>query len=510
MAWQDEVEAIGMSGLEENRGDREQSGGNGETSQGPEANDVPLKDGRIAIADGIVTVTPPEDGGRWPIIRPGKNVQLSVNGEIIEEAHTLGPDDVVDMKPLDEKPSAEIHVSVSSTKMQATASIQRHAGKRFQIFDLPGQPYARISAELAEIVDPPDVSVQEILDKLTEAGVVFGIKEAEVQDLAANPSPQPKVVAEGMPPTEPEDGVIRFLFTEIAEVDIDYTASRIDLYDRHAISWVQPRDVLAEKIEPVPGKPGTDVFGNAIRPRNYRNPVLSAGEGVEIIKDGQRAVATHEGRPILDGKTLKVVPTFIVSGNADAGTGHVRFSGDVVISGDVLDRVEVASGGLVEVSGLVSHAKVHGQQGVIVEKSVIGGQIEAGGMAAACKRNLSVVNSLIPKLGGLIQAVQQLQGDVRMQQLRLTDGQVVQRLLESKFSTIPKYIEELDRNMSESAALFEDFASLLPTLRSKLLGLGPVGIGSRWELRALLDSLRELALHLEAMQAEVARFGRSL
>ena len=74
----------------------------------------------------------------------------------------------------------------------------------------------------------------------------------------------------------------------------------------------------------------------------------------------------------MDGKTIKVVPTFLVPQNADASTGHIRFSGDVVVNGDVLDSIEVLSGGLVEISGLVSHAKVMGQKGAIVRKSVIG------------------------------------------------------------------------------------------------------------------------------------------
>ena len=461
-------------------------------------------DGRISVIDGVVSIIPPEDGGRWPVIRPGRNVILRVNGEAIEDKRVLGPDDTVEIIPADEEPICEIKVSISSTKMQAVASVHRQAGKRFEVSDVPESQFARITAELSEITEPPDPSVQDVMDKLAEAGVVFGIQQSAIQDLIQNQSARTVVVAEGKPPGEPVDGLIRFFFTEISEVDIDHTATRIDLYDRHAITWVQPRDVLAERVDPVPGEPGTDVLGNSIRPRNFRNPVLSIGEGVELLDEGRKAVATREGRPILDGKTIKVVPTFVVSQNADASTGHIRFSGDVVINGDVLDRVEVVSGGLVEIAGLVSHAKVMGQQGVIIQKSLIGGQVEAGGIAAECKRSLSVVNSLSLRLEDLLKAVQQLQRDPRMQQLKLTDGQLIQQLLEGKFSEIPKQIVELEECAARSLSLFQDFAALLSTLRSKLVGLGPTGITSRWELQSLLESLHNLALHLEAMQAEEA------
>ena len=461
----------------------------------------PPMDGRISITDGKVSIIPPEAGGRWPVIRPGNNVIVRVNGEIIEDKHTLAPDEVVEVLPANEEATFDIKVSISSTKMQAVASVHRQAGKRFQVSDVPEGQFARATAELAEVIDPPDPSVQDVMDKLAEAGVVFGIQLSAVHELIQSQSTRTMVVAQGQAPSEPVDGVIKYLFTELSEVDVDHTATRIDLYDRHAIPWVQPRDVLAEKQDAMPGVPGTDVLGGSVRPRNYRNPVLSVGEGVELLDEGRKAVATRDGRPILDGKTIKVVPTFVVPQNADASTGHVRFSGDVVINGDVLDRVEVVSGGLVEISGLVSHAKIMGQQGVIIQKSVIGGQVEAGGIAAECKRSLSVVSALTLRLEELLKAVQQLQRDPRMQQLKLTDGQLVQQLLEGKFSEIPKQIVELEEYAAGSLTLFQDFAQLLPALRSKLIGLGPTGIASRWELQSLLDSLQGLALHLEAMQA---------
>lgn len=471
-----------------------------DTATEPVAMELPI-DGRISVTNGVISIIPPDAGGRWPVIRPGRNVILRVNGEAIDDKHILGPDDTVEAIPADEEPICEINVSVSSTKMQAVASIQRQAGKRFGISDVPEAEFARITAELVDIVEPPEPSVQDVMDKLSEAGVVFGIQPEAIKDLIQGQSGRTVVVATGEPPGEPVDGLIRFHFTEISEIDVDQTATRIDLYDRHTITWVKPRDVLAERIEPIPGAPGTDVLGNPVRPRNFRNPVLSVGEGVELVDQGRKAVATREGRPVLDGKTIKVVPTFVVSQNADASTGHIRFSGDVVINGDVLDRVEVVSGGVVEIAGLVSHAKVSGQKGVIVQKGVIGGHIEAGGIAAECKRSLSVVNALTQRLGDLTRAVQQLQRDPRMQQLALTDGQLIQQLLETKFSEIPKQIVALEECAVRALPLFEDYDTLIPSLRIKLMGLGPTGITSHRELQLLYDSLQSLALHLEAMQA---------
>lgn len=458
-------------------------------------------DGRISVQDGKVQVIPPMEGGRWPVIGPGANVVVRVNGSEITEKYTLSEGDVVEVLPADEEAICEVKIIVNSTKMQALASFHRQAGKTFRVRDLPEGPFAHMTAELVEVTTPPDPTVEDVMDKLAEAGVVFGIDQEAIQQLIKGFGATPVPVAQGQPPTEPVDGMVRYLFTELAEKDIDPNATRIDLYDRHSIPWVQPRDVLAEKTDPRAGEPGTNVYGEPIRPRNYRNPVLSVGEGVELRDEGRQAVATREGRPILDGKTIKVVPTFLVPKDADASTGHIRFSGDVVVNGDVLDRIEVISGGVVEVSGLVSHAKVMGQQGVVVRKGVIGGQIRAGGISAECKMILSVVKVLILRLEELLKALQQLQRDPRMQELKLSDGQVVKQLLESRFSEIPKRVVELEDYAAASPGLFQEVPQLTPILRNKLMGLGPTSIASRWELQPLISSLQDFALYLEAMQA---------
>lgn len=458
-------------------------------------------DGRIMIQDSRVTVIPPKAGGRWPAIKPDKNVLVKVNGKEIKDKYTLSEGDVVEVLPADEEPVCDIEVTVDSEKMRAFAAVRRKVGRKFKIRDLPESSFAFITAEPLDIVNPPEPTVELVMEKLAEAGVVYGVDAEAVENLVAERRSLPTLVAEGRRPVDPVDGLVKFLFTEIGEKDIDPNATRVDLYDRISIPWVKPGDVLAEKVDPKPGQPGIDVYGRQIRPRNYRNPVLSVGEGVELINDGHQAVATREGRPVLDGKTIKVIPTFVLPKNADASTGHIRFSGDVMINGDVLERIEVMSGGLVEIQGLVSHAKVMGQQGVIVRKGVIGGQIRAGGVSAECKAVLSVVQLLTTQMEALLRAVRQLQRDPRMQEAKIPEGQIVKQLLEGRFKEIPKQIVVLEDHAASSPNLFERFPHLLPALRKKLIGLGPTAIGSSRELQPLLKSLQDLALFLEAMQA---------
>ncbi len=458
-------------------------------------------DGRISIEDGRVTVIPPTGGGSWPSIKPDKNVLVKVNGVEVKDRYTLSPGDVVEVLPVDQEPVCDIEITVDEYKMRAFAAVRRKVGRKFRIRDLPETTFGVVTAEQVEIVNPPEPTVEMVMEKLKEAGIVYGIDAEAVETLVAERQSLPTLVAQGRPPVDPVDGSLKFYFTEIGERDIDPNATRVDLYDRISIPWVEPGTLLAEKIDPVPGQPGMDVYGKQIRPRNYRNPVLSVGEGVELTNEGRQAVAAREGRPVLDGKTIKVIPSFVLPKNADASTGHIRFSGDVVINGDVLDGIEIMAGGLVEIHGLVSHAKVMGQQGVIVRKGVIGGQIRAGGISAECRAVLSVVQVLTTQLEGLLRAFRQLYRDPRIQEAKIPEGQIIKQLLEGKFKEIPKQIAVLEDHAASSPNLFEDFSHLVPALRKKLVGLGPASIGSIRELQPLLKSLQDLALYLEAMQA---------
>ena len=83
------------------------------------------------------------------------------------------------------------------------------------------------------------------MESLAVACVVYGVEAEAGENLVAERSSLPTLVAEGRRPVDPVDGLVKFLFTEIGEKDIDPNATRVDLYDRISIPWVKPCDVLA-------------------------------------------------------------------------------------------------------------------------------------------------------------------------------------------------------------------------------------------------------------------------
>ena len=89
--------------------------------------------------------------------------------------------------------------------------------------------------------------------------------------------------------------------------------------------------------------------------------------------------------------------------NADASTGHIRFSGDVVKTAMSRTASRSRLDALVEIHGLVSHAKAMGQQGV-VRKGVIDGR-SGRRILGEMPGGLSVVQALTTQLEGVLRYV---------------------------------------------------------------------------------------------------------
>ncbi|MGB9803280.1 flagellar assembly protein A, partial [Desulfofundulus sp.] len=133
---------------------------------------------------------------------------------------------------------------------------------------------------------------------LQEAGVVFGIKEHAVTSFAANPGPEPLLVAEGKPPQPGVDERLEVFFEGGAfpgrALDEE---KRIDFRELNTIVSVEAGALLALKHPSQPGLPGRAVTGEELPPPAPLLLELRAGKGVELQAEGTRVVALLHGLP---------------------------------------------------------------------------------------------------------------------------------------------------------------------------------------------------------------------
>lgn len=469
----------------------------------------------VAVQEGRLVVLPGDPDGPRPVVEPGANVKLFVNGKPVDRPRLVEPGDQLEAQAGEVPPRVTVSVRLADDFMKAYLVVERLPGKRFALADAPPSPRLRVEARFVEEIPAPLPSPEEVRQALEQAQVRFGIKEEVVRRVCveAVPSGTPLLVAEGTPPVPPQDGRAELRFEERQSLAVDPEAERIDLFERGAVTWVEPGTELAVIEAPKDGVPGTDVRGRTIAVPRARPAAVRAGKGCKLSEDGTRIVAVEAGRPHFEGGILQVLPVFEVKGDVDVSTGHVRFSGDVVVRGDVLEGLEVQAGGEVRVGGLVSRAKVRAGGSVMVGRTIIASRVEAGGQASAVQEILPVLAPLCGQLQSLLAVARELKErtDGAPERIgggvvpsRLSDGELVKRLTERKFWDIPRLARQLGKLADRLDALCADGRRLAEKAAQMLVGMGPLRVGRLSEVEDLASRLQQALDSVQALSAREA------
>ena len=187
------------------------------------------------------------------------------------------------------------------------------------------------------------------------------------------------VVARGTPPQPGRDAEIRYHFdTDPLKVGTIKEGGGIDFKDRGDIPQVAEGDLLAERIPPEEGVPGTDVSGRPVPPPKPKGPKLRKGRGTVFSEDGLKLLAEIPGRPEIsaDGKVF-VFPEHKVPGDVDLKSGHVEFEGDIQVAGTIQKGFRVRGGSLTANEIMGAEIDVRGD--VVVTGGIIGASIRVGG-----------------------------------------------------------------------------------------------------------------------------------
>ena len=472
----------------------------------------------LAVVDGQVQVLPGPPGAERAVIEPGQDVTLWVNGRQVVRPHPVGLGDEVVAEPASRPPVSQAVVRLSEDLLQAWVTVERQPGMRYELVETTPTPSLLVQARPVEALPPPPVGEEEVRAALQRAGVRAGVMDEAIRRVLESPPGEAVLVAQGQPAEPPEDGRIELLFEERSAPRLDLDAERIDLFERGAITWVQPGQVLAVCHPARPGRPGLNVLGEPIPVRQPQPAVLRAGKGVTLSEDGTRAIAAQPGRPQVAGNVISVVPVYEVAQDASSRTGHVRFTGDVHIRGDVLDGVEVEAGGEVRVGGLVSRATIRARGAVRVGRTIVGSRVEAGARDSASQTVLPVLVDLVEGLGSLLEAAYQLRQRLEGNEAgpeaaalalshlgAVRDGELVKRLLERKFWELPRLARQLGAE-ARQLQLVPGGPELATEAARMLVGAGPLRLRSLAELARLregLERVREALLPQQGQEADV-------
>ncbi|MBN1103077.1 MAG: DUF342 domain-containing protein, partial [Deltaproteobacteria bacterium] len=249
--------------------------------------------------------------------------------------------------------------------------------------------------------DASRASPQTIKDLLAAQGITFGIVDDAMLEGYLKQGARfnvPFKVAEGIPPVPAGEVMVKHHFdTDPLKVGMIKEGGYIDFKDRGAIPQVKTGDLLAEKVLPADGAPGTDILGQPILPPVTKDIKLRGGKGTKISEDGMKVFAAVDGRPELraDGRVY-VFSDLEIRGNVDLKTGHVEFQGNVVISGTVQSGFRVKGGSLTANEILKADIETNGD--VVVFGGIIGATVRAGGSIRARyvhEANIEVLGDIV-------------------------------------------------------------------------------------------------------------------
>lgn len=250
------------------------------------------------------------------------------------------------------------------------------------------------------------ISEEDVRDALYRAGVKFGIKEELIPTIVKLQSVEDLVIAEGIPPENGKDAVIEYKISLGSRklVPKENPDGSVDFRDLGFVENVMKGDVLAVKIPPTEGTPGTGVDGEPILPKKGRDFRLPRGRNTEISEDGLKLIASASGVPNIKEGNISVSPILEIQKDVDFSTGNIEFVGNVLVKGTIRSHFSVSCDGNLEVWEDIENADVKVGGNLIVRRGIYG---ESG-------RKIEVNGSLMTKI--IRNAEIDVHGDILVEQ----------------------------------------------------------------------------------------------
>ncbi|MFL7047695.1 DUF342 domain-containing protein, partial [Vibrio cyclitrophicus] len=161
-------------------------------------------------------------------------------------------------------------------------------------------------------------------------------------------------VAKGTQPVKGKDAKFAALVEDITRQVLKPRSKdegKIDMRDLGQTITVGQNDHLMKRTPATKGIAGFTVQGRVIPPLPGQDSLIKPGKGTYISPDDPNLLlASYPGLPIIKDRTIEVDDALCVS-NVDVSTGHVKFKGNVFVSGNIEPGMIVKATGSITVGG---------------------------------------------------------------------------------------------------------------------------------------------------------------
>jgi len=292
-----------------------------------------------------------------------------------KEALINDPECVVDISRANseniEKTLEEIKKDIESTPLELIESdihIEGFLREPELNFEVSGD-----GLEAYVIIDPYDVkdtglSKKFIIKKANAAGIKIGFLDSEIEKLIKRIMQKPiktrALIARGIPPSHGKDAYFiehykeKFMNKFSEKED---PSGRVNYREHNIIYYVRAGEKIMTKVPAEKGKNGMDVYGNPIKAQDGKDIKIFPGKNVKVSKDMKEYFSEVDGQVVLNKNKIDVIPVYMVPEDVGLKTGNIRFNGNIIIHGKILDGSIVETTGDLTVEGNIQSAKVLAQ-----------------------------------------------------------------------------------------------------------------------------------------------------
>lgn len=232
------------------------------------------------------------------------------------------------------------------------------------------------------------IAVSDIETVLEENHIVYGIKIDVLRSIVGKKLFYVEhLVAQGKAAEDGVDGEYEFLFDLVQDTKPRILPDgTVDYGSMQDVTMVEAGQEIVRYKPAIPGVNGVDVYGKEITARIGRELPELKGKGFKVSEDKRMYTALVTGKVEYKNDRLTVSNMIQIDGDVTILTGNILFSGDVLVTGNVVSGMTIQAKGSITVNGHVEGALLIADKDVILKNGMQGagrGEIRAGGEVMA-------------------------------------------------------------------------------------------------------------------------------
>lgn len=219
-----------------------------------------------------------------------------------------------------------------------------------------------------------EITVDVMLEDLSLEGVTYGIDHELIAQIADKRQYLCMyAVARGTLPADGKNGEIIDFFIRNEKMDIQIEKDKNIDFDKPILFHrIKKGEAICRIVPPDQGCDGSNIFGRRSSGRGGVSVAVPQGNHTVLSKDKTVLLAEIDGDIFFENGVFSIENRLVIEGDLTDSSNILDFAGDIIISGDVGNQVEIHAGGGVIIGGQVGSAVIHAGKYIYISKGMGG------------------------------------------------------------------------------------------------------------------------------------------